>query len=163
LEQGLPYSNWCYVCGKDNPLGFHIVFSTENGRVRARYTPEVHRQGYLSVTHGGVVCTLLDETMGWAPTLVIQRMFVTAELTVRYILPFPVGKTMIVEAWNERATRRMALVRGEVRDEEGTVYATAHGKFLPMSEEDTRKVDELLIYDRETLRVFDRSGATENK
>ena len=53
----------------------------------------------------------------------------------------------------------MALVKGEVRDEEGTVYATAHGKFLPMSEEDTQKVDELLIYDRETLRVFDRPGS----
>ncbi len=154
MERALPYSNWCYVCGKDNPLGFRIVFSAQDGRVRARYTPERNRQGYLGVTHGGVICTLLDETMGWAPALVIKRLFVTAELTVRYIRPFPVEKAMIVEAWPEKASRRMALVRGEVRDEEGVLYAAAQGKFLPMSEKETREVDALLIYEPKTLRVF---------
>ncbi len=159
MERSLPYSNWCYVCGKDNPLGFHIVFSTEKGRVRARYSPEIDRQGYLGVTHGGVICTLLDETMGWAPTLMVKRMFVTAELTVRYVRPFPVGRTMIVEAWTEKASRRMAMVNGEVRDEEGVLYASAHGKFLPMSQEDSQKVDDLLIYEPDTLRVFEETGS----
>ena len=160
MERPLPYSNWCYVCGKDNPSGFHIVFSTESGRVRALYTPDPHRQGYLGVTHGGVVSTLLDETMGWAPSLTTGRMYVTAELTVRYLAPVPVGKLMVVEAWAEKVTRRLAVVRGEVKGEGGEVLATAHGKFLPMTEEETRKVDDMLIYDRETLRIFEglRSG-----
>jgi uncharacterized protein (TIGR00369 family) len=157
MEKPLPYSNWCYVCGKDNPLGFKVVFSTENGRVRLRHVPELHRQGYLGVVHGGVISTLLDEAMGWAPTLAIKRMFVTAELTVRYLKPFPVEQTMVVEAWPERVSRRMATVLGEVRDEHGDLYATARGKFLPMSEEQTRKVDELLIYEPQTLRVFKES------
>ncbi len=154
MEKPLPYSNWCYVCGKENPLGFKVVFSTENGRVRLRHIPELHRQGYLGVVHGGVISTLLDEAMGWAPTLAVKRMFVTAELTVRYIKPFPVGKVMLIEAWPEKVSRRMALVLGEVRDEAGELHALAKGKYLPMSEEETRKVDELLIYEPQTLRVF---------
>ncbi|MGQ9652839.1 MAG: PaaI family thioesterase [Thermodesulfobacteriota bacterium] len=156
MEQKLPYSDWCYVCGKDNPIGFHMIFCAENGRVRGRYTPRKDQQGYLGKTHGGVLCTLLDETMGWAPCLVTGRFYVTAELTVRYLRPFPVGKTMIVEAWPEKVTRRMSTALGEVRDDEGTVYATAHGKFLPISEEETRRVDRMLIYDQDTLRVFER-------
>lgn len=163
MERGLPYSSWCYVCGKDNPVGFRIIFSTENDRVRVRYTPEVHRQGYMGVTHGGVLSTLLDETMGWAPTLRTGRMFVTAELTVRFILPFPVDKVMIVEGWAEKITRRMSFARGQVRDEDGNLYATAHGKYLPMSEEETREVDEMLIYDPDTLRVFEAAGDGKNK
>lgn len=154
MEKPLPYSSWCYVCGKDNPLGFRAVFSTEKGRVRLRHVPELHRQGYLGVVHGGVISTLLDEAMGWAPTLAVKRMFVTAELTIRYVKPFPVGKMMLVEAWTEKASHRMALVAGEVRDEKGELYALAKGKYLPMSEEETRKVDELLIYEPQTLRVF---------
>lgn len=155
MEGSLPYSSWCYVCGKDNPLGFKIVFSAQDGRVRARYTPEIHRQGYLGVTHGGVLCTLLDETMAWAPTLTTGRMYVTVEISVRYLRPFPVGKAMIVEGWAEKVNRHLSLSSGEVMDEEGTTYATAKGKFVPMSEEETRKVRDLLIYDAETLPIFE--------
>ncbi len=154
MEKPLPYSKWCYVCGKDNPLGFKVIFSAERGRVRVRHIPEVHRQGYLGVVHGGVISTLLDEAMGWAPTLAIKRMFVTAELTVRYLKPFPIGKAMLIEAWPERVSRRMALVSGQVKDEAGELYASATGKYLPMSQEETKRVDELLIYEPQTLRVF---------
>ncbi len=157
MEQRLPYSDWCYVCGKENPLGFRVVFSTGDGRIRLRYTPEVHRQGYLGVLHGGVLCTLLDEAMGWAPTLTSGRMYITAELTVRYLKPFPVDKAMLVETWAEKVTRRMAIACGEVRDEEGNLYTTAHGKFLPMSPDETRRVNDLLIYEPETLRIFEQA------
>jgi uncharacterized protein (TIGR00369 family) len=158
VERGLPYSNWCYVCGKDNPLGFQVVLSAEGQRVRARYTPEVHRQGYIGVTHGGVLCTLLDEAMAWSPVLATGRLYVTAEINVRYIRAFPVGTAMTVEAWAEKITRRVSLTRGEVRDDAGTLYATAQGKYLPMSEEQTRRVDEMLNYEPDTLRVFDGNG-----
>jgi uncharacterized protein (TIGR00369 family) len=163
LERGLPYSDWCYVCGEDNPIGFRIVLSTEDGRVRIRYKPEVQRQGYIGVVHGGVLSTLLDEAMAWAPTVHTGRMCVTAELTVRFLQPFPLEKMMIVEAWADKVTRRLSLVQGEVKDEEGTVYATARGKFLPMSQEETREVGEMLIYDPDTLKVFEASKEDEPK
>jgi uncharacterized protein (TIGR00369 family) len=154
MEKSLPHSSWCYVCGEDNPLGHQIVFKTDGECVRVRYTPESHRQGYKGVVHGGVLCTMLDETMGWAPSLKSDRMYVTGELTTRFIQPFPVGKEMIVEARADKVTSRLALVVGEVKDGEGTVYATAKGKFLPMSEEETRKVDEQLIYGEDSVALF---------
>ena len=162
MERKLPYSDWCYVCGKDNPLGFHIIFSEKDGHVIVRHKPELHRQGYPGVVHGGVLGTLLDEAMGWVPALEYKRFYVTGELTVRFIKPFPVEKTMIVECRPEKTNRRMALISGEVRDEEGAVYATAQGKYLPLSEEETRNIDEMLIYDSDTMRVFD-SGDPEKK
>lgn len=154
MDGFLPYSNWCYVCGKDNPIGFKVIFRSENGRVKLEYTPELHRQGYLGVVHGGVISTLLDEAMGWAPTLITKRFFVTAELTIRYTRPFPVEKTMIIEAWAEKVTKRMALAKGEVRDKEGSLYAKAQGKYLPMSLEETMAVNRMLIYDQRTTRIF---------
>ena len=111
-------------------------------------------QGYRGVVHGGVIATLLDETMGWAPSLESNRMYVTGELTTRFIQPFPIGKEMIIEARAEKVTSRMALVAGEVRDGAGTLYASATGKYLPMSEAPTREVDAQLIYGPDTLALF---------
>jgi|YNPNPStandDraft_1061719.scaffolds.fasta_scaffold32419_1 uncharacterized protein (TIGR00369 family) len=154
MEGLLPYSHWCYVCGRDNPIGFKVVFRSEGGRIKLEYTPELHRQGYLGVVHGGVISTLLDEAMGWAPTLVRKRFFVTGELTIRYIKPFPVEKTMVIEAWAEKVTNRMAIARGELKDREGGLYAKAQGKYLPMSLDETMAIDRLLIYEPQTLRIF---------
>ncbi len=154
MEKALPHSSWCYVCGEDNPLGHKIIFKTDGKIIRVRYTPEVHRQGYRGVIHGGVLCTLLDETMGWAPSLKSDRMFVTGELTTRFLKPFPVGKEMIVEAWPIRVSKRLALVEGEVKDGEGTVYVSASGKFLPMSEEESQAVSRELIHGPETISLF---------
>ncbi len=153
MNKLLPHSSWCYVCGEDNPLGHKIIFTTDGERVQVRYTPDVNRQGYKGIIHGGVLCTLLDETMGWAPSLKSDRMFVTGELTIRFIKSFPTGREMIVEAWAERVSKRLALVAGEVRDEEGTLYASAKGKFLPMTVEESRAVMNELIHGPETFRL----------
>lgn len=154
MEGTLPYSTWCYVCGKDNPLGFKVVFRANRGRVKLHYTPETPRQGYLGMVHGGVISTLLDEAMGWAATLQVKRFFVTGELSVRYLKPFPVGDTMVLEAWAEKVSRRMVFSRGEVRDPRGDLYATSSGKYLPMSLEETMKINNLLIYDLDSIRLF---------
>lgn len=154
MDKTLPHSSWCYVCGENNPLGHKVVFRTDGERVRVSYLPEVHRQGYRGVVHGGVLLTILDETMGWAPSLKSDRMYVTGEITTRFIKSFPVGREMIVEAWSERVTGRIALVNGEVRDGEGTLYVSASGKYLPMSLEKTREVDSQLIYGPDSIRLF---------
>lgn len=156
LEKPLPHSDWCYVCGDQNPLGHQIVFKTDGEAVRAYYTPHVHRQGYPGVVHGGVLATLLDETMGWAASLKCDRMFVTGELTIRYKKPFPAETEMVVEGRAESVTRRLAHISGEVRDKEGNVYATASGKYVPMSAEETKAVDGRLKYGPDTIMLFER-------
>jgi uncharacterized protein (TIGR00369 family) len=158
MERRLPNSDWCYVCGENNPLGHHVVFRTDGERVRTRYKPEVHRQGYPGVVHGGVLCTILDETMGWAASLKSDRLFVTGELTVRFLRPMPAETEMIIEGFAESVTKRLAHVTGEVRDENGVVYATAAGKYLPLSAEKTKEVDDRLIYRPDTVSLFGRKG-----
>jgi len=41
--------------------------------------PSLHLNGYKNVAHGGIVSALLDETMGWAPTVFgkMHPMYVT--------------------------------------------------------------------------------------
>ena len=155
MSTPLPYSTWCYVCGKDNPLGLRVIFRAEGGVVTADFTADDARQGYPGRVHGGVLCALLDETMGWTPTLATRRMCVTTELTVRFVKPAPAGKLLRVTARCVDSERRLYATEGDIRvvgtDE---IVARAKGTYAPLSEGETAAVDRLLLYDLETMRIF---------
>jgi uncharacterized protein (TIGR00369 family) len=151
----LPYSTWCYVCGKDNPLGLKIVFRSDGDVVTAEFTADDARQGYPGRVHGGVLCALLDETMGWTPTLRTKRMCVTTELTVRFVKPAPAGRLLRVTGRCVDSERRLYAAEGDVRiAQTGEIVARAKGTYAPLSQGETAAVDRLLLYDPETMRLF---------
>lgn len=158
----LPNSKSCFVCGEDNPAGLRTRFFVEDGVVKARLRPEVHHQGYANVVHGGVVAAVLDECMGWAASRVIHRMCYTAELSVRYVKPVPGDREMTVCGEVVKGTKRLVQVRGWIEDEAGVVHVRGEGRFVPLSVEDTLKVDDALLYRGGEERVFDvlRAGET---
>lgn len=153
--QYLPNSSWCFVCGEDNQAGLKTRFFLENGVVKGRFYPKPHHCGYKNVVHGGVVAAMLDETMGWAASQVIERMCYTAELTVRYGAPVPASRALVVETQVTRPGRRLVEVGGVLRDESGTQFAQATGRFMPLSVEQTLEVDDQLLYRGGEKRVFD--------
>ena len=93
--------------------------------------------------------------MGWAAARAIERMCVTAELTVRYIERVPVDPNLVVAARVERSHRRMVTTEAEITGPDGKVFARASGRFLPLSEAETLEVDDALIYRGGEERVFD--------
>ena len=53
------------------------------------------------------------------------------------------------------AARRVSTARGWIIDEDGTEYARAEGRFIPLSAEGTLEVDDNLLYRGGEERVFD--------
>lgn len=154
-KQYLPNSKSCFVCGEDNASGLRTRFYVENERVKMPLTAVDHHCGYENTVHGGIVAAALDECMGWAAARAITRMCVTAELTVRYVDRVPVARDLTVEAHVTRAHRRMVNTEARIVDESGKVYARAEGRFLPLSEDETLEVDDMLLYRGGEERVFD--------
>lgn len=151
----LPNSKTCFVCGEDNPSGLRTRFFVENGAVKMPLTAVGHHCGYENTVHGGVVAAALDECMGWAAARAIERMCVTAELTVRYLERVPVSEGLLVEAEVVRKHRRMVNTEARIVDADGKVLARAEGRFLPLSAEETLEVDDYLLYRGGEERVFD--------
>ena len=151
----LPNSKTCFVCGEDNASGLRTRFYVEDELVKMPLTAVQHHCGYENTVHGGVVAAALDECMGWAAARAIERMCVTAELTVRYIERVPVSPDLTVEAEVKRAHRRMVQAEARIVDSGGTVLARAEGRFLPLSAEETLEVDDALLYRGGEERVFD--------
>ena len=151
----LPNSSTCFVCGEDNASGLRTRFYVEEDTVKMPLTAVEHHCGYENTVHGGIVAAALDECMGWAAARAIRRMCVTAELTVRYIERVPVAPDLVVEAEVTRAHKRMVNTEARIVDSTGKVFARAEGRFLPLSTEETLRVDDALNYRGGEERVFD--------
>ena len=82
-------------------------------------------------------------------------MCVTAEITVRYLQRTPADRELTVCAEVLRAHRRLVSTKAVIVDEEGTVFARAEARFLPLSVEETLRIDDAMIYRGEEERIFE--------
>ena len=157
----LPHSSGCFCCGDENACGVRARFFVEGDAVMADVVLPRHVNGYKNVAHGGVLAALLDESMGWAATVFGREhpMYVTGELTVKYIRPVPVGEEARIESRLLEDAGRIAYSAGEIRCG-GVVCVKASGKFIPMSAEATAGVIPYLKFGdcRKYRTLFGRAG-----
>ncbi len=145
----LPHSGGCFCCGDENGCGVRARFFVDGDAVKAEVVLPRHLNGYRDVAHGGVLAALLDESMGWAATVFgrAHTMYLTGELTVKYVRPVPVGAEIRIESRLVEDAGRIAFGAGELRCG-GKVCVKASGKFLPMGAEATAEVCAYLKFDR---------------
>ncbi len=128
--QKQPRSQMCFVCGRENPIGLRMHFyADQDGCVYATYLPRPEHQGFPGVMHGGIVTAMLDELIG--RTAIANDLWcMTAKLEVRFRNPVPIGAQLKLKGEITRQTGRLLEGRGEIRAEDGTLLAQAHGTFL---------------------------------
>jgi uncharacterized protein (TIGR00369 family) len=82
----------------------------------------------LQMVHGGVTAFLCDNAMGYASYMKTQRPGVTLDMSVRYHKP---GRGNYLKAMAQVVSHGSQInsTRCEVRDETGTLVATATGTF----------------------------------
>jgi acyl-coenzyme A thioesterase PaaI-like protein len=133
----------CFACGVRNPSGLHLHFREEHGEVVTEFTPDARYQGFPGVVHGGILATLLDETLNRQATRE-RRWMMTGRLDIRYRNAAPVGRTLRVAARTISSRSRMLTAAGEIRlaDDPDTVIAAAEGTFLPVPADFQRRAVE---------------------
>jgi uncharacterized protein (TIGR00369 family) len=124
-------TNGCFVCGGANAHGLQLTFEQDDEaqRIRGRFHIGAQYQGASGYLHGGMIATLLDEVMAKVSRFA-QEHAVTADLTVEYRKPVPVGDELIVEGWETGRNGRMRLREGEIRTRLGVVLARGRAKFV---------------------------------
>jgi uncharacterized protein (TIGR00369 family) len=149
----LPNYEFCYVCGHGNPRGLNVRFQVEGDCVTTRFRPDALHAGYPGRVHGGVIAALLDETMGWAPSVTAGRFCVAVELNIRYMRPVPPDRELVVTGRTDSTTGRIWEASGEITDGDGTVYARGKGRYYPLSQEETDGVMALLTVEGEHMSL----------
>ena len=148
-DDGRGRGRMCYACGEMNDRGLHMRFRLEGDRTMCDYEPCAYQQGYPGRMHGGLVATLIDETMGWA-VYHGSAWAATARLNVRFRGPVGLDGPLRIEAWVTRDRGRLIELRAEVRDGSGRLLAEGDGSFMRL---DDRFAGELSEIAREVGRA----------
>jgi acyl-coenzyme A thioesterase PaaI-like protein len=142
-----PNSRSCFVCGRENPTGLNMTFyETAPGEVVAEYTVSEKFQGYPGVVHGGIVASMLDEAsgrsqMGPDPS----RFMYTAQLSIRYRQPVPVGQPLKILGHAGESKGRIAKATGEIFGPDGLLLAQAEAVLVDVPQETLTTIDPAVL------------------
>lgn len=113
---------YCFGCGQDNPTGLKLDFRQDGEIARAEFTPGETHQGWPNFVHGGLLCAILDEAIGYAGLLQGLRG-VTGKLEVRIRRPVPIGEPLLIAATLAKRTRKLVRARATINFADGTPAA----------------------------------------
>ena len=123
-------TNWCFACGKDNPIGLKLKMAEVDGVWTAYFTPQKEHESYGDRMHGGLASTLLDEIMGDYVFRTLGKPAYTAKLEIRFRSAVPIGETVKVEGWITSCRGRLILTEGRISHADGTTAVDASAKMM---------------------------------
>jgi len=122
----------CFACGKENEWGLKLDFKNIEGKAFCKFTPDFHYQGYKNTVHGGIVSTILDESMVYA-ALFNGKEVVTGKLSVRFKFPMVLARTYKIEAEIIEIKRKILRASAKIKNN-NKVIAEGEGIFWIMKE-----------------------------
>jgi len=116
------YSKLCFACGRDNPIGLKLNFVQDGEMLKSSFIPGEFHQGWQGITHGGILCTLLDEAAAYA--IICKGIdCVTGKSEVRFRHTSPIKEPIQISAQVTKLTRKLAETQATLALENGTIIA----------------------------------------
>ena len=125
--------DFCFACGENNPIGLHLTFDFDGERIFTRKILPKEFQGYEGAVHGGIISTMLDETMCKFISAKYHQKSLTARLEVRFKFPTPINQEVKITAWQENQRKNIISMRSTVETADGIITAEATAKFALLS------------------------------
>ena len=122
--------NRCFGCGAANPAGLQLEFLlAEDKSVVSLATIPDGFAGHPGYLHGGIIATLLDESMNKS----VRAQGLTAmtrQLEVDYLRPVPAGEPIRLEGRLVRSEGRKHWAEARILNVRGTALAEGKGLFI---------------------------------
>ncbi len=128
----LPHTgqNRCFGCGQGNPTGLRLEFLlAADGSVVCLVTVSDAFEGPPGYLHGGIIATLLDETMSKA-VRARGLIAMTRHMEVDYRRPVPSGAPIRLEGRVVRSEGRKHWTEAKILDAQGGPLAGGKGLFI---------------------------------
>ncbi|MEJ2640831.1 MAG: PaaI family thioesterase [Desulfosarcinaceae bacterium] len=151
-----PIPNWedqsCFACGAVNPHGLQMRFFSDGKRVFAFPQVPEHMVGWDRIVHGGILCTILDEIMGWAAIHLFKQLGVTERMTIDFKKPVAVEEPLTaVGSPLEAPSGRSVQMQGQLFNAQEQLCAQATSRFKLIA---PKTAVRLGIVSEEYLKVF---------
>ena len=146
-------SKMCLICGLKNRFGLKAAFyETDKNELVTLFTPVQEHQGYPGRLHGGIAAAVLDEAIGRNINLGRKEQVwgVTLEFTIKFKKPIPLEVELKAVTRLSNENQRIFEGTGEILLPDGTIAATAKGRYLKMpvekiSEDFTMEPDDWIV------------------
>ncbi len=146
-------SHGCFGCSPVNPHGLQMKFFSGDAALFSWLTVPEHLCGWDSLAHGGVLATILDETMGWTAIHFLKKFALTNSLTVEFHKPVRIGEEIRVEGRViEALGKREATVEGFIYKGAEVLCAKSLGKFRLFT---AGAISRLGVIGEESMKNFD--------
>ncbi len=124
----------CVVCGTRNPFSLRAkFFECENEILVGIFEPRDEHQSYPGRMHGGMVSSIIDETIGRAVQIGNPDAWgVTGELKIRYTKPTPIGETLKCFAKLTCNTSRLFKGVAILETQSGELVASGEATYVKM-------------------------------
>lgn len=123
---------YCFVCGKDNPIGIKLDYKIEGRTFKAEWVPDKKLQGFSNIVHGGIVAALLDEAMVNL-AFKIGLNAVSANLNINFRKPTIVGEKYILFGEIVEEHEKKVIAKAELKKEDGVLVAEGSGVLVKIS------------------------------
>uniref|UniRef100_A0A8C8S641 Acyl-coenzyme A thioesterase THEM4 n=1 Tax=Pelusios castaneus TaxID=367368 RepID=A0A8C8S641_9SAUR len=113
-------------------VGFEyaMFFNPSEKRMVCLFQPGPYLEGPPGFAHGGSTAAIIDSTVG-SCALVVAGRAMTANLSINYRSPIPLGSVVLVDSKVDQVEERKVFLSCEVRSIDGqTLHAEATGKDL---------------------------------
>ena len=88
----------CFACGTGNPNGLNLNFYRLGDCICTEISLSKNHEGWEGMAHGGIISTLLEETMSWAILFFRRAFFLTRGTTIKYIRSVMIKAPLIISA-----------------------------------------------------------------
>lgn len=123
--------NYCFVCGKENPVGLRLNFELDRDSrtIKTEFTPSKKYQGYRDLIHGGMVSTVLDEAMVKL-AIGLGINVVTASMVIKFRKPLFVGEKIIISAKLYDESKKAIKASARAVKDDDTIVAEAEALLM---------------------------------
>jgi acyl-coenzyme A thioesterase PaaI-like protein len=120
-EQKQIHVPYCFGCSTENPLGLKINFTVKDDAVVGTFTSHEYHMGPPDAVHGGIIATLIDESLSYFARTIIKHDIRTMKEEIVFRNQSPVGETIYVEARLKEEKSRALILTAKVYSEDGII------------------------------------------
>ncbi len=143
----------CFGCSQSNDYGLRMRFFTDEKSLFSWVTVPGHLCGWDNLVHGGVIASILDETMGWTTIHFVKKFALTQAMTLKFHKPVYIGEEIRAEGRViEVSGEREASVEAYIYKGDNILCAKSTGTFRLFT---TEAIVRLGVMDEESIRRFD--------
>jgi acyl-coenzyme A thioesterase PaaI-like protein len=129
--KNLEDNDMCFACGKENENGLQLdfSFSKQEKRIQTTFLPSDTYQGWKGVLHGGIIATLVDESMAKLAQRLGYRAL-TASLDIRFKEVAKTSDSLHVSAEIVKYTKKLLYAKALATRIDGGVIAEAQARLM---------------------------------